>query len=121
MENLRIEQTNKSPEVVLSVDNSSALFKGRSIHSDSFLFYEPIIKWFSEYNNDTLDVDFIFDHINTSTNKCILQIILNLGKRADEGKDITICWHYDENDDDMLETGEELEILSNIKFEYKKI
>lgn len=121
MENLNIEKTNKSPEIVLSGNDGTAIFSGRSIHSDSFMFYEPVIKWFNEYKGSSLKLDFIFEHINTSTNKSLLQILLSLKPKIDAGIKLNVIWRYDEDDDDMLETGEELELLSNIKFEYKVI
>ena len=121
MKRLQIEATKKSPSVDLNPETCTALFKGRSIHSDAFIFYEDIVDWFDS-NCDKMDhlkVDLAFDHINTVTNKCILQILLILGKNIKNGKEISVVWSYDEDDDDMLETGEELELLSQIKFEYK--
>ena len=118
---INIEKTNKSPQVFISEEDGVAIFKGRSIHSDGFDFYDPIIKWFEKYSKTTIKVDFAFDHINTITNKCILQILLILHKKSKSGLEYNVAWFYDEDDDDMLETGEELELLSEVKFDYKII
>jgi len=121
LKNIQIDRTKKSPEVNIQAEKCIASFIGRSIHSDAFTFYDPIIKWFENYDQDSIKIDFIFDHINTITNKCILQILLSLKTKVEAGMEVSVCWHYDEEDEDMLETGEELEILSHIKFQYKHI
>lgn len=119
MKNLKIERTSKSPEIKLSVDDSYALFEGRSIRSDSFTFYEPVINWFENYAGNSLKIDFKFEHINTSTNKSLLHILMALDKKVIEGKlTVSVSWYYDEDDEDMLETGEELEMLCDMKFKF---
>ena len=123
MVRIEIEATKKSPKVDLNPENGTAHFSGRSIHSDAFIFYDDIIDWFKRNGDkfEELNVHFGFDHINTVTNKCLLQILLMIKKFSDGGKKVNIVWAYDDEDDDMLETGEELEILSGVKFEYKTI
>lgn len=123
MNRIQIEETKKSPKVDLNPITGKAFFSGRSIHSDAFEFYEEIINWFkiNGENFDLLDVEFAFDHINTVTNKCILQILLMMKNLEEKGKKVKVDWVYDEDDDDMLETGEELEILCDIKFNYKTV
>lgn len=123
MERIQVDETKKSPKVDLNPETGKAYFSGRSIHSDAFLFYDKIIDWFNKNSTQfsRLDVYFSFDHINTVTNKCLLQILLIIKKMEENGKEVHIEWVYDKDDDDMLETGEELELLSNIKFNYKTI
>ena len=122
MNRIQREPTKKSPQVDLNPETKSAHFSGRSISSDGFLFYEEIIDWFKINSNsfDKFNVHFGFDHINTVTNKCLLQILLMMKKLKDEGRDIYVEWAYDEDDDDMLETGQELELLSEMQFNYSK-
>lgn len=123
MVRLQIEGTKKSPSVDLNPETGEATFIGRSIHSDAFVFYEEIIEWFTRNINnfETFTVNLGFDHINTVTNKCLLQILLIIVKAKESGKDIKVIWSYDAEDDDMLETGEELELLSQIDFKYIKM
>lgn len=123
MKRIQIEGTKKSPTVDINPETRTALFSGRSIHSDAFLFYEEIIEWFKKVDErfEDFTVELSFDHINTVTNKCLLQILLIIKKVIEGGGKIRVIWGYDEDDDDMLETGEELEMLSELTFEYKKL
>ena len=123
MVRIQREGTKKSPTVDLNPETGTAHFSGRSIHSDAFEFYDEIIAWFKNNGDkfEELNVHFAFDHINTVTNKCVLQILLLIKKLGDEGRKHNIDWYYDEEDDDMLETGEELEMLCGLKFNYKKM
>lgn len=121
MVRIQIAGTKKSPTVDLNPETGIAQFSGRSIHSDAFEFYEDIIAWFQRNGDkfEKLNVNFAFDHINTVTNKCILQILLFVKELEQKGIPNNINWVYDAEDDDMLETGEELEMLCGLKFNFK--
>lgn len=123
MVRIQIDETKKSPKVDLNPETGTAHFSGRSINSDAFIFYEDIIEWFKINGEkfEELNVHFGFEHINTVTNKCLLQILLMIKKFEESGRNIKVEWAYDEEDEDMYETGEELEMLSGVNFKYTKL
>jgi len=123
MVRIQIDETKKSPKVDLNPETGTAHFSGRSINSDAFIFYEDIIEWFKNNGEkfEELNVHFGFEHINTVTNKCLLQILLMIKKFEESGRNIKVEWAYDEEDEDMYETGEELEMLSGVNFKYTKL
>ena len=63
----------------------------------------------------TLNIN--LEHFNTSSSKCILDILKRC-KRLDEGeKEFFVNWYYEDDDDEMLETAEIYEGMTGLKFE----
>ena len=117
MEDLSLEGSAKTP----TIDFKSAgelLIKGRSIPENSIEFYKPLIDWISEYSDNpkgqTL-VNIQLEYFNTSSSKCILDVFKKLESIADS--EVSIKWFYEEDDEDMLEAGEDYEAIIDLKFE----
>jgi hypothetical protein len=117
MKDLSLEGSAKTP----TIDFKSAgelLIKGRSIPENSIEFYKPLIDWISEYSDNpkgqTL-VNIQLEYFNTSSSKCILDVFKKLESIADS--EVSIKWFYEEDDEDMLEAGEDYEAIIDLKFE----
>ena len=54
-----------------------------------------------------LTVIFMFEYFNTSSSRSIIDIFRNLKKMNAEGLEVEINWFYEEEDEDMLESGED--------------
>ena len=92
------------------------LLKGRSIPENSIEFYKPLINWTENYSASTpsktvLNVQ--LEYFNTSSSKCLLDIFKKL-ERIDNP--VTINWYYEEDDEDMLEAGEDYDAIIDITF-----
>ena len=55
------------------------------------------------------------EYFNTSSSKCILDVFKKLESIADS--EVSIKWFYEEDDEDMLEAGEDYEAIIDLKFE----
>lgn len=120
MENLIIQGTRQTPEV--EFDGTSGLLKigGRSIPENSFDFYDPVLKWLDEYissPNETTTLEVMLEYFNTSSSKYILEIFKRFKNLASSGADVKIKWYYDEDDEEMMETGEDYEDVTGLNFE----
>lgn len=117
MEDLNLEGTAKTPTVDFK-SNGELLIKGRSIPENSIEFYKPIIDWISDYGNgpqsDT-SVNIQLEYFNTSSSKCILDVFKKLESLPDTS--VKIKWYYEEDDEDMLEAGEDYEAIIDLTFE----
>ena len=105
MEAIKIEATKRTPYVHLEGDIME--ISGRSMPEDAVGFYQPIIEWFRKYAkapnpNGTLRV--VLEYFNTSSSKNLLEIFKSI-KDAENGN--TVEWHYDWEDEDMQEAGED--------------
>lgn len=117
MEDLKHEGSAKTPVVEFS-SNGELLLKGRSIPENSIEFYKPLIEWLESYSespNNTTVLSVQLEYFNTSSSKCILDVFKKL--ESVSGSEITVKWHYEEDDEDMLEAGEDYEAIIDLPFE----
>ena len=116
MESIKLEGTPKTPTVEFSAENGVLLLKGRSIPENSIEFYKPLINWIENYSasapsETVLNVQ--LEYFNTSSSKCLLDIFKRLER---VGNPVTINWYFEEDDEDMLEAGEDYDAIIDIPF-----
>jgi len=117
MENLKHEGSSKTPEVDFN-SSGELLLKGRSIPENSIEFYKPLIEWleaYAESPSSTTVLSVQLEYFNTSSSKCILDVFKKL--EAVSGSEISIKWYYEEDDEDMLEAGEDYDAIIDLPFE----
>ncbi len=120
MEELVIESTSLTPGIKFDGELGQFELKGRSIPENSLEFYQPVYEWLDAYLENPKEktvVNVQFDYFNTSSSKCILDILKRIDRLDDMGKDVLIKWYYDENDEDMMEAGEDYSDLLESPFE----
>lgn len=120
MENLVIDGTPKTPTIKFEPGDGKLMIKGRSIPENSIEFYKPLVDSLDAYNGN-VNVDIVLEYFNTSSSKCILDVFKKLEKIKSEGSDVEIRWHYEEDDEDMLEAGEDYQAIINIPFKMIEI
>lgn len=85
--------------------------EGSSYPENALDFFGPIINWIKDYIaqvNQTMVINIRLNYLNTSSTKCILDIFEILEQYYKDGGDVRINWYYAEDDEDIMETGEEL-------------
>lgn len=129
MEKLIIEATVNSPRIVLDPEEIKFEFSGESRPENVRNFYLPVLEWLEKFSthqsglNDSertpaLNCLFNFEYFNSTSAKYILDIFKSLNTLHSLGIALDIKWFYEEDDEDMLEVGEEMSRMSKLKFEY---
>lgn len=124
MESINIEGTSKTPTVKFDANEGIFEIKGRSIPENSVEFYKPITEWLELYKDSPLpktSVDIRLEYFNTSSSKCILDIFKKLEVLCKAKHDVEINWYYEEDDEDMLEAGEDYESIIRVPFNMKQL
>ena len=117
MEDLKLEGSAKTPIVEFNA-KGDLLLKGRSIPENSIEFYKPLIEWIDSYSqavNSSTVLSVQLEYFNTSSSKCILDVFKKLETLS--GSEVSVKWYYEEDDEDMLEAGEDYEAIIDIPFE----
>ena len=57
-------------------------------------------------------------YFNSASSKFLLDILLEFMKFHSKGNSIEINWFYDEDDDEILESGEEIADMINYSFNF---
>lgn len=124
METFLIEPGPKTPHVLLDQAGYIEL-KGKSIPENSVQFYKQIFDWLDNYSanpKESTKVLVQLEYFNTSSSKCILDIFRIMESLHNSGRSkVTIAWLYDEEDEDMMETGEDYQTIVKIPFTISKI
>ena len=114
------EQSAKTPLINFDATSGNFELKGKSIPENSVLFYKPLFDWLDNYvqkpaSKTSLSIQ--LDYFNTSSSKCIVDLFKKLEQIPKTGKgEAIINWLYDDQDDDMLEAGEDYKSIIKIPF-----
>lgn len=115
MNSLYQSKTPRTPEIILDPKQGIFEIAGRSIPENSVEFYQPVMRWMDAYRQEpNHQTRFVvkLEYFNTSSSKCLVDILRKLEKIHTDGQNVILEWHYDEDDDDMRESGEDFkEIL----------
>ena len=124
MEPLIIEGTPKTPAVNFNHETGIIEIKGRSIPENSIEFYKPLVDWLEEYAKTpgkVTKVNMHLEYFNTSSSKCILDVFKKLEAIHKNKNEVIINWYYEEDDEDMLEAGEDYESIIRVPFKMIEI
>lgn len=120
MKPLIINGTEDTLEVVLNKEDGLISFRGKSYPEDIESFFVPVVDWIEEYISDPVErttVMFRLEYFNTSTSRKLLEILLDLEKINEQGRDIRVEWYYNAEDDDIFSAGRKFSVLSKLPFE----
>lgn len=120
MEPVSIEGSPKTPTITLDGDKGFVEIKGRSIPENSIEFYKPVVDWlvkYAEQPKEFTKVNIQLEYFNTSSSKCILDVFKKLENIHKGPNKVQVNWYYEEDDEDMLEAGEDYQSILKIPFE----
>lgn len=124
MEPIIIEGTPKTPSIKFDSKDGVFEIKGRSIPENSVEFYKPLNEWLDQYMQTPLEktvVNIRLEYFNTSSSKCILDVFKRLEAIHRSKHDVEINWFYEEDDEDMLEAGEDYDSIIKVPFKMIEI
>jgi hypothetical protein len=118
MERFYLEETPKTPKIYLNPADGNFLIAGRSIPENSIEFYKPLYDWLDRYVQQPqreTNVDVKLEYFNTSSSKCLVEVFRKLEQidKSSAGK-VNITWYYEEDDEDMQESGEDFKEIINL-------
>jgi hypothetical protein len=119
METLIIAATEDTPAVKFDVTSGVYELVGRSLPEDVTTFYKPVFDWLAgaaATGLSSIKFDVKLEYFNTASSKVILDIFSKLESIKEGGVDVSIHWHYAEDDEDMQEAGEEYSELVEVPF-----
>lgn len=110
MERLYRASSKSSPEVDFNPDTGILRLSGQSYPENASAFYLELFAWLKNYlaaaRSQTV-VELSLSYMNTSSTKCLMDMIYMLEDAFNAGGDIRINWHYTTKNRGMRECGEE--------------
>ena len=122
MEKYTRQESAKTPFIELDSETGMFEFRGLSIPENSLRFYTPLFEWMEKYCQSphaTTVLNFYLDYFNTSSATVFADLFEKLDLLYSSGKsEITINWHHQDTDTDMLEAGEDYKSITKIPFNF---
>ena len=103
----------------MDLTKGESSLSGNSIPQHSVDFYKPLLAALDEYTASpkaTTTVTFSMRYFNTSSSKRILDIFKKLEIINRGGSAVSVNWVYEDDDDDMLEAGEDYQSVVDLNF-----
>jgi hypothetical protein len=118
-ESLIIPSTRNTPFVNFDAVNGVFEITGRSTPEYPTEFYSRLNIWLARYveqpNMQTI-IRIQLEYFNTSSSKCLLELLRRLHQVRKKNGKVAVEWIYEKRDEDMRETGKDLSELLGIPF-----
>jgi len=117
---LEKEKTTSTPYVLVDEENSCMKLEGRCFHENVGAFFKEINDWLDSYlatDFGTFTFDNAISYFNSSTTKIMLNMLLKMDRYSSDENKITVNWITTEENDIMIECGEDFEEeMENLEF-----
>lgn len=111
MQDLYIAATSTSPEVDFRFSEDRLSLIGESYPENAAAFYGPVVEalrgYLAQACGRDIEVNVELKYFNSSSTKVLFNIF-ELLHAATGSNDVRLHWHYDEEDDTILEFGNDL-------------
>jgi hypothetical protein len=120
MDALIISSTPTTPRVLF--DPKAGVFEiyGRSTPEHPAEYYDKLNRWIEQYLKTPCQITTVqiyLEYFNTSSSKYILEMLKKMTTVQQRGYAIVIQWYYEEEDEDMRESGIDFRDLLKVPFE----
>jgi hypothetical protein len=118
VQNISFEGNRQKPKVLFDWDKGVLGITGRSLPEQAHDLYKPLLDWIDEYSKSPQQrtiFNIYLEYINSSSNKYLLLILKKLDELFLSGNTVEINWHYDEDDEDLIETAEECQRILSVQ------
>lgn len=113
LENLHIQATQYSPEVIAEADTGLIVISGDSLLENPPNFFQEIFDWLDEYMlniQEGITLEFKMHYFNTGTSARFYELLKKLKdyKESNKEAEVVVNWYYEATDDIQLENGVDL-------------
>ncbi len=125
MKKIEITSTQNLPKIIFDGDNGYFEITGNSYPQDAESFYVPLINYANDYLKKARPITNLtceIEYFQTTSQKFLTDIIKTLSLVNKQGLQLNVNWKYhdEEDNEDIIISGKELEIVLNIKFNFIK-
>jgi hypothetical protein len=116
-----INKTKNTPQVFIDCNNGEIKFEGSCMPEDSIEFFSPIYEKTDCFTEVKKEVKFTLniDYINSGSLKAFVDLFLKVKEM--NLNQIVIVWFVEEDDEELIDTIEDIHRISDLNFEIKYI
>lgn len=115
-----IPKTQTTPEIIFQPSEGNLFFSGSCVPENAIDFFNPLILWVEKFlgtNPPLVTIHFKLDFFNTISSKLFLEFLKRIEKKLPEGSTAKVKWYHEEDDEDIMEAGENYAYIIKIPFE----
>lgn len=119
--NLQIAATDETPMIDFNSETGVLKMSGTSISHQSDTFFQPVIEWIANYIKIPKSITQLIveiDFFNISSSKHLLDILYKVKNLHEKDLMVAVEWHYNKEEEDMLELGQDYEMMVRLPFKY---
>ncbi len=114
MNGFKIEASKYIPGVSFDNETNAFNIKGDSYPENTAELYSPVFSWLKKYldrltENHEVAINIELGYFNSSSSQILMDFFDILENAARSGRNITVNWIYDEENESSLEYGEEFQ------------
>ncbi len=120
MNNLTLSPAKDTLSVICNHQTGVIELEGVSYPQDAADFFNPIYEWLENYIDQVgaaITLNLRINYLNTSSTKCLFDFIDRLEEYYKTGQEVKINWYYEQDDEDIKETGLEFQEDMELPFE----
>lgn len=110
MNDLKIVSTQSTPLIETDSSRGIVYMEGDSYPENSFEFYSELVMWVTDYLKEShhpLVLELGLLYLNTSSIKVMMDIFDELEEAHQAGREVTVNWRYDSENERVAELAEE--------------
>lgn len=122
MDSLYIESSRDTLEISCNADSGIIQMHGVSYPQDAADFFSPVFDWLDNYieqKESAVLLNLRINYVNTSSTKCLFDLIDRMEEYFESGGEAKITWYYENDDEDIRETG--LEFKEDVALPFEMI
>lgn len=108
MNSIEIKASKDTLGISCDVETGIINMEGISYPQDAAEFFSSIFDWLNKYTNEinsSLTLNLRINYLNTSSTKCLFDLIDSIEEYYKQGGVVQVNWYYLEGDEDIKETG----------------
>jgi hypothetical protein len=111
MDTLTIQPGTSTPAVHFDPSTGLLRLEGESFPENAFEFFRPLKAWLSRFlagGATPVKVELRLAYLNTGSTKAVMDILDMLEDAHSNGRDVSVHWYYEREDERALEAAQEL-------------
>jgi hypothetical protein len=115
-DNILIEATDTTPEIILDFEKGFTSIKGICMPANPREFCGSFEADFLELveSNDKVRLEFFLHYFNTGASKYLFDLILEINNRVKEKSKVEFIWYVLQDDQELIEVGENLREMTQM-------
>jgi hypothetical protein len=121
MRPLDIQAGKTTPRIMYSPEENILQIIGSSLPENVYTLYEPVMEWIEEFvaspvMHPSMRIIFKIQYYNSGSIRYFAEILTRIISLHDKGLHYSVEWHYEADDDNIREAGEDLSEISETPF-----